>query len=699
MILRILKQIFLFPLDLIYLTVDAWIIGSRYMVRLFRKEKEQRCHFCQGDDYTEPDHAVRSVLKYQNIWLVRLVSPCIREKRSGKRRHTYCVREGGYTKASPAAPVLAVGMPCFWALLLFGSLYLLSSDRDNFASNFITFFSPQRTMGGGDELDFLELGDVRLNPERAERYYTSGRRHFDQQNFQNAEVDFKIAIQNNPTDARSHYFLGRSLLMRGQLTHGEASIRRALEFNEEHVEALLIMAELLERREARGEALARANKALELEPNNVRAVRMGAALAASMGDAERTRTLADQLLTLDPEEPATLAFLGRLEFNVFQDPDSARERLEAALEKNPDHVDSLLAMIPLHAMQQDVEKVDATLARVIELQPDNLQARRLEAELLMSRYGLSVGLRAYNNLLTRFAGDLSIRLRYAELLLQAGRISEGRRLAQQLTSSRVPAIERSSHWMLAQMYSQMRMFDEAIDHAQRALDRTPGARNIQAFLAQTFLQSNRPTDARRLLELAMVDHPNDFGLISMYSQALVLLGETNDAINFLSRRLSENPDADAIRLRLVEVKMQSPRWRESLADTRLLHEKYPERPELANNLAFLLARSGQDLDYALSLMEPLMEQFGENPVIMDTYAYVLAAQGRHEEALPILEEALARAQANPTIRFHLAQTLAALGRSQEARNHLEAVLIIDPNFQQADEIRQTLATLQSGAST
>jgi len=694
--MNILKNILLFPLDLLYLTVDAWIMSLRYLKSKIRREKDQRCHFCQGEDHGEADHVVRAVLKYRNGWLVTRLSPCIRFKTEGSKRVARCRREGGYTKVSPLTPLFALALSFFWVGGTLGILRAASSEPEHFWANFVTFFNPSRTLGRGGDTDFLELGEARLNPERAERYYLSGVRHFDRQNFNNAQVDFKIAIQSNPTDPKLHFNLARSLLAVGQLVQGEASVRRTLELDPDHLEANLIMAELLERRENRGEALTHARRALAINPENLRALRMNAALEASLGNQDTVRDLMDRLLVRDPENPGTRSFLGRLELNLFQNPEAARGHLNEALKLDPDHIDGLLAMIPLHAQAQNMQAVDQTLDHVLTLQPDHLQANQLRAEMMLSRFGLNVGLRQYESLLNRFAGDLGIRLRYAELLLQAGRISEGRRLALQLTSSRVPTVERSANWMLAQLYSQIRMFDEAADHARRVLNLTPNARNVLGFLAQTLVQSGKAGEAKLVLENAMAQHPNDFGLIALYSQVLVNLGETRRAIELLSRILEENPEADAIRLRRVEIRMQSEFWRDSLADTRLLHEKYPERPELANNLAFLLARSGEDLEFAYNLMVPLQEQYSDNAVILDTYAYVLSAKGEYGRAMPIYERALEIAGGNPTIRFHYAQALAATGRHQEARQHLEVVLILDPDFVQAEDARNLLSQLESG---
>ncbi|GEM_PF-796922 len=692
-------KILLFPLDLVFLTLDAWVITSRRILRIFKKEKDQPCHFCQGDDHSESPHPVRSVLKYQNEWMVKLLSPCVRFKRIDGRRIGLCKQEGGFTRPPALVPIVALLMVTLWLGGGLGLLYALSSDRANFWGNFVTFFNPSSMDSGEEEdVDFLEAGDSQLNPERAERYYREGVKALDQYKFPDAQVFLKRAIQNHPTKAEYHYALARAFFGTRQFVDGETSLRRALEFEEEHVDALLMLAELLQGQEKAGEAYTHAAKALELEPENLKAVRMNAALLAARGEKDAVRGLMDQLLSEDGENTDTLTFLGRLEFSLFQDLEKSEALLLSALSKKPDHVGGLMAMIPIHAQKKDMDSVNETMNKVLELQPENLQALRLQAEMMMSRFGLGVGLRYYGNLMNRFGNDPTLRLRYAELLLQSGNIAEGKRLATQLTASRVPNIERTSHWMLAQMYAQIRMYDEAIEHAQATLRVAPNARNVQVFLAQQYLQSGEPLLAKRALERAVVNQENlNPNLYILMSRILQEMDQTDQAIAYLDGVLAEKEDLDRVRMRKVEIQMQTPLWKRALPDTRLLHEKYPDDPALRNNLAFLLARSGEELDTARELVESLKDQFEENPVILDTYGYVLAAAGEHEEAIKIYEQALERAGNNMTIRFHYAVSLAALGRKDDALRQLEAVLIIQPDFPQAEEARNLQTQLSAGA--
>ncbi|MGA0368440.1 MAG: tetratricopeptide repeat protein [Kiritimatiellia bacterium] len=693
---QFLFKIIFLPLDLAFLTVDSCIISWRVLIRLLKKQKVQKCHLCQGESNQEENHPVRAVLKYQNKWMVRLLAPCIRFQQDEKRKLGFC-KLAGYMTLPPAwVPILAMGMISFWVLSAYGLLKGFSSDPDNFAKNFISTFIPS-TLGEDDvDPDFLNPTGVQLNPARAERYFLSGLKFFDKMNYPAAQVDFKIAIQSNPTDAKLHFHLAKSLLAMGQLVQGENSIRKTLEYDPEHVEALLVLAELMERRENWDEALKLAAKALELEPEDQQAVRLNAGLLAATGEKEKTRAMMDQLLAMDPESVDTLTFLGRLELSVFQNVAVARTRLDAALAIDPNYNPALLAMIPIYASDNSLENIESTIAKVLELDPENLQALRMEADMILNRYGLSAGVRAYQRLLNRFGGDIGLRLRYAELLLRSGKISEGKKLAQQITASRIPQFERASHWMLAQMYSQVRMHEEAVHHARSTQRLTPQSQNIHLFLAQQLMALGDIGEARREAELALAQNRQDTRAVNLLTQSLVMQKRTEEAVTLLDTLIQEFPEQDAFRMRRIEILMQSERWREALTDTRMLKEKYPDNSALKNNLAFLLARSGQELDVAEALSVQLAEEFPENPIIMDTRAYVMAAQGQHEPALKIYEQALSRAGENVVIRFHYAKSLLALQRAQDAKAQLEALLMINPEFPQVGEARALLGSLSGG---
>ena len=104
-----------------------------------------------------------------------------------------------------------------------------------------------------------------------------------------------------------------------------------------------------------------------------------------------------------------------------------------------------------------------------------------------------------------------------------------------------------------------------------------------------------------------------------------------------------------------------------------------ESPEIApakNDLAFMLASRGGDLERALRLAEEADRALPESANAADTRGFVLLRLGRHEAALEPLRSAVARAEPDdpslPTFHYHLGLALAGLARGERGRGRVRA---------------------------
>jgi tetratricopeptide (TPR) repeat protein len=126
----------------------------------------------------------------------------------------------------------------------------------------------------------------------------------------------------------------------------------------------------------------------------------------------------------------------------------------------------------------------------------------------------------------------------------------------------------------------------------------------------------------------------------------------------------------------------------------------PDNVRAKNDLAYLLADSGQDMERALRLAEEAMESAGQAPLIEDTLGYVYLKRGLLEPALRHFEHAGLVAKRmgveRPVIAYHRGLTLARMGRTEEARRAFEEALALDEDFAEA---RQALEGLGAGGSS
>jgi len=100
-----------------------------------------------------------------------------------------------------------------------------------------------------------------------------------------------------------------------------------------------------------------------------------------------------------------------------------------------------------------------------------------------------------------------------------------------------------------------------------------------------------------------------------------------------------------------------------------LHEglaRYPDNPDLMNELAYFWADQGSHLSEALALCRHAAQLDSESGPIQDTCGWVYYRLGQAKEALPYLQRAALLTNNDPVVLQHLGDTYLKLGRKREA---------------------------------
>jgi tetratricopeptide (TPR) repeat protein len=126
-------------------------------------------------------------------------------------------------------------------------------------------------------------------------------------------------------------------------------------------------------------------------------------------------------------------------------------------------------------------------------------------------------------------------------------------------------------------------------------------------------------------------------------------------------------------------------------------EAYPGMWAAANNLAFLLGESSKDpkdLERALALALKANDQRPNEPLVLDTLAWIQFKLGDLSQARENLTEALAQAPENPVFNYHMGAVLMESGNSLEAKQRLETALASKQNFEGRDKAEELLRKLK-----
>jgi len=193
-------------------------------------------------------------------------------------------------------------------------------------------------------------------------------------------------------------------------------------------------------------------------------------------------------------------------------------------------------------------------------------------------------------------------------------------------------------------------------HFAKAIEIDPNQIPAYAALAELFIRENRSDEARQQYEKILEKNPD-------YLPAYIFLGS-------LSAEEGDLAKAESY-------------YRQAL-------KRKPDFAPAANNLAWQIAESGENLAEALTLAQTAKKQLPDSAAVSDTLGWIYLNLKAYTSAIAELTQSASLEPQNPVIHYHLGLAYARNDQPAEARASLQRALEIDPHFQGADEARRVL---------
>lgn len=118
----------------------------------------------------------------------------------------------------------------------------------------------------------------------------------------------------------------------------------------------------------------------------------------------------------------------------------------------------------------------------------------------------------------------------------------------------------------------------------------------------------------------------------------------------------------------------------------------PENPQANNDLGYLWADQGKNLDKALAMISKALAIEPDNAAYIDSMGWVLFKLGRVDEAVQQLEQAVAMKRGDdPTLHEHLGDCYAKLGRTEDAKKiWTKALELMDKKKSKDEKLKKSL---------
>jgi tetratricopeptide (TPR) repeat protein len=265
--------------------------------------------------------------------------------------------------------------------------------------------------------------------------------------------------------------------------------------------------------------------------------------------------------------------------------------------------------------------------------------------------------------------------------------------------------------LLVRLYQQEGRFADALQAAKKGLQQNPDNPELIEMTAGLMVRRGLSADALELVRQHLAKSPDNPRLNILLAQTLIATRNFPPARERLLKVLATEPDNRVALFTLVRLELLKGSPQEALAQGKELHEKAPDdqvvalllanlyeqvgdfaeaakiynevlvkNPQsilAANNLAYYYAEyqpTAENLIRAQELVKPYLEKYKDDPVLMDTAAWVYYRAGDNEKALKLLTRVEDKIKEIPEGLYHLGMINKAAGNREAAITYLEQAL-------------------------
>ena len=486
------------------------------------------------------------------------------------------------------------------------------------------------------------------------RYYVVAGRHDDAIRVLRGLITAKTDRRQTPLEARLQ--LAAILYNRKQRDEAHRLVDEVIATLPKEPRALTLKAGFLLDEEKFDDAIRVATLATQnsraAQPNIVLGLAYG-----KVGKIEEAKKAFTAALSADARSIAAQIELSRLSL-LTGDAAWAQKYGEQALRAAPELPAAREAVVRAALARGDLQAAGPPLAALRRDRPDDPKFLYFEGELRMQEGKKAAARQALVRAAELEPGSLTTANALIRLELSEGNVAAARGRAEKVVknSPKDPA----ALLLAARTYATSNDFSRAESLMRQAIDLDPGRSQAYGMLANLYLVQNKLEDALAQYRDSAKREPKSVGAQTMVGTVLAQMGRRAEAKEAYRQALQIDPKA-------------------AIA---------------ANNLAFLYAEDGENLDTAVQLAEIAKAQMPGFASAIDTLGWVYYNRKMPTYAVAQLQDAVAIEPANAEFHYHLGLAHARGGDAKQARETLDRALKMDPRSPLANDARNALATLK-----
>src|SRR6266404_3513065 len=429
---------------------------------------------------------------------------------------------------------------------------------------------------------------------------------------------------------------------------------------------------------------------LKENPKDNDAIAMRAALMLTTGNREQVNLAANDLQSLVTKMPQNHL----LRFNLARaliakgEIDQARLQLEEAIKLRADFVVARELLARLLLAKSDAGRALKEADEILTIDRNNLQAHLIRSSALLG-IGDKDKARAELDMITRaYPQNAEARFQVGYLAWQEKDFKRAEQVFGDLYKAN-PNDLRGLVGVIETMASQNHMA-EAIKAMEDSVQHEPQRADLKIALGNLYLRAERYDNAIQTYQGLVEKNPKSADLLFRVAESQRRKGDLNAAIESF-RRCSQAAPSDTQCLLQLALLMDGTGKRDQ---AKPIYEQIlkivPDHPVALNNLAFIKAEEGVDLDQALTMAQRARQKLPNSPDIADTLGWIYIKKNLSEDAVRVFKDLVVKEPANPTYHYHFGMALMQKGDKPSAKKEFDMAMKNNPSKDELGKIQNLL---------
>jgi tetratricopeptide (TPR) repeat protein len=440
------------------------------------------------------------------------------------------------------------------------------------------------------------------------------------------------------------------------------------------------------------DAHATLDKVFAREPRNAAALVMKARWLQAEGKAQDALKYATAATAADPRSASAHYVLGTIQ-SAVSDFDAATKSFAETLRLNPRAAAAQVQLSRVTLMRGDSQAAVQFARGAVVNDPANPLARLTLARGLLAQGQTAQAETEIAALLKQYPKAASVRstsaaIKAAKKDFGGARIEYERAL--DLDADAVDALSGLTALDITQ-----KNLDRARTRVEARLAAQPNRPELLMLAARVYAAERDFGKAELTLQRLINADPANMAGYAMLGQVYMLQRKLDPAKAEFEKRIQLNPKdlPSHVMVALIYEAQNNP------AEAKKKYEAVlainGRSVIAANNLAYLYATSGENLDRALSLAQTAVAQAPDSAAVQDTLGWVYHQKQMPELAIRTFEQSIARDPGNALYHYHLGLAYAKSSDHLRAHRSLETALKLRPNYTEA---RQALNSISQASA-